>query len=129
MKIPTEHMEQVTFVSWFGANYPELASRLFAIPNGAHLAGNSASRAKQMHRLKAEGFKVGIPDLFLPVVRGGYAGLFIEMKRQKGSRTSIEQKDWHEYLNSAGYKAVVCKGFEKAKEVVTCYLNSATSTI
>lgn len=47
---------------------------IFAIPNGG--ARHPAVAAK----LKAEGVKAGVPDLFLPVARHGYHGMFIELK-------------------------------------------------
>lgn len=120
-RLPSEHAEQVTLINWYRRTFKN--SLLVAIPNGGKRSIKTAVE------LKREGVSKGFPDLFLPVMRGGYGGLFIEMKRQKGGRTSIEQKDWLEYLNGAGYKAVVCKGFEEAKEVIECYLSSATSTI
>lgn len=109
MTIPTEHQEQVNFVNWMECNYPE--HRLFAIPNGdkRHL-----SVAK---RLKAEGVRPGVPDLFMPSLF-----LFIEMKRIKGSSTSKEQKEWIKYLNENNYTAVICKGAEEAKQAVICQL-------
>ena len=119
---PTEHLIQTTVVAWFDRAFPKYRGRLFAIPNGAHLAGNPAYRAKQMHKLKAEGLRVGVPDLMLPVVTNRHAGLFIEMKREKGSRTSQEQKDWMQYLNDAGYKALICKGTDDAIEAIKEYL-------
>lgn len=36
-------------------------------------------------------YEAGVPDIFLPAPRGGYAGLFIEMKRRKNGRVSIDQ--------------------------------------
>lgn len=126
-KIPTEHMEQATLISWFKRACPRL--RMFSIPNGAHLAGTVQQRSKQVNKLKAEGMETGVPDLFLPTASGSYHGLFIEMKRTKGSVTSKEQKRWHEYLNSQGYLCVVCKGFGEAKEVIECYLADVMSTI
>ena len=120
MKIPTEHMEQATLIAWFKRAHP--GERIFAIPNGAQLAGSIAQRSKQVNKLKAEGMEVGVPDLFLPVARKGYHGLFIEMKRTKGSVTSKEQKSWHEHLNGQGYLCAVCKGFEEAKIVIEDYL-------
>lgn len=103
MRIPTEHAEQVNFVNWLEFNYPE--HKVFAIPNGEHRAISVAQR------LKAEGVRKGVPDLFIPSLK-----LFIEMKRQKGSRTTQEQKDWLAYLDSCGYYSSVCKGFEEAKK-------------
>lgn len=128
MSVPTEHAEQATLVGWFDRTHPQLAGRLFAIPNGAHLAGNNAQRAKQMHKLKAEGLRVAVPDMMLPVMRGGYGGLFIEMKRTKWGTVSKEQKKWREFLIEQGYRAEICKGFQSAKEVIECYLNSTTPT-
>lgn len=121
--IPTEHAEQCTLVSWFNRSYPHL--KIFAIPNGAHLAGTIKQRAKQVQRLKREGMVAGVPDLMIPAAFSGYHGLFIEMKRAKGSSTSEEQKDWLKFLTDQGYKAVVCKGWEEAKEVIIGYTAQA----
>lgn len=99
--IPTEHDEQVTFVRIFRLLYP--AVRIFAIPNGG--IRNKATAV----RLRAEGVERGVPDLFIPEWK-----LWIEMKKQKGGILSQEQKEWIEYLNKCGYKAVVCKGCDAA---------------
>lgn len=116
--IPTEHQEQCTVIQY--CTVKKLL--VFAIPNGAYLNGTKLQRAKQMNRLKAEGLKIGVPDLFLPMPRGQYHGLFIEMKRQKGSATSAEQKAWAITLSSEGYKAVICKGAEEAIREIDRYL-------
>lgn len=121
-QIPTEHMEQVTLVRWFNATYPQ--HRLFAIPNGATLAGAAHTRAKQVERLKAEGMSNGVCDLMIPVPSKQYHGLFIEMKRQRGGVLSKEQKEWLSYLNDMGYLAKRCNGWLEAKEVIECYLNT-----
>lgn len=117
---PTEHLEQVTLISWYRRNYKN--ELLVAIPNGGKRHIKTALAMKQ------EGVSKGFPDLFLPVPNCNSHGLFIEMKRQKGGTVSKEQGAWLEYLNSAGYQAVVCKGFLEAKEVVECYLNNTTPT-
>jgi len=44
--IPSEHLEQVRFVSWFRRNYPDV--RIFAVPNGG------ARSASTVAALKAE---------------------------------------------------------------------------
>lgn len=112
--IPTEHAEQVTLIDWYDMQYKDKA--LFAIPNGGKR--NMVTALK----LKAEGVRPGVPDLMLAKVSSGYHGLFIELKRTKGGSTSKEQKQWLQYLNRAGYRAVVCKGWLEAKEVIECYL-------
>ena len=50
-----------------------------------------------------------------------YPGLYIEMKYGNG-RTSKEQREWINKLNEQGYKAVVCNGFEEAKETIEKYI-------
>jgi len=101
---PTEHIEQVTYINWFKLQYPK--HRLFSVPNAGKRSYNLANHAK------AEGLSSGVPDLMIP-----HLFLFIEMKRTKGGRVSKEQKEWIEYLNTIGYLAVVCNGFEEAKNV------------
>ena len=115
MKNASEHAHQVTLINWFESNYPQYKGRLFTVPNGG--LRNKSVAAK----LKAEGLRPGVPDLFLPVASNGYHGLFIEMKSEKG-RASPHQLDWIEYLNGAGYKAVVCNGWLAAAEVLREYL-------
>lgn len=66
--------------------------------------------------------KAGVPDLFLPVSRDGYHGLFIELKRQAGGRVSDEQKEWIQELRDQGYRVEVCKGWEAAAGVLKNYL-------
>lgn len=119
--IPTESVEQATLIAWFKRTYPDL--RMFAIPNGAHLAGTIAQRARQVQKLKLEGMEPGVCDLMLPCAKNGYHGLFIEMKRIKGSVTSADQKKWIKHLNEQGYKAAVCKGWESARDVIVEYLS------
>lgn len=53
--------------------YPELAL-LYHIPNGGKRDAKTATI------LKRQGVKAGVPDLHLPVARGGYHGLYIELK-------------------------------------------------
>lgn len=117
--IPTESEEQQALFEWAAlqrGRYPEL-SLLFHIPNGGYRGKAEAGR------FKAEGVKSGVPDICLPVARGGFHGLFIEMKRQRGSITSEAQKDWIRQLAKQGYKAVICKGWQEAAQIIADYLN------
>lgn len=78
-------------------------------------------------KLKAAGVKRGVPDISLPVARGGYHGLYIELKYDTG-RPTAEQKEWHDALIEQGYKAVFCWGFESAIEVIKEYLKLKQSS-
>ena len=81
-----EHDLQCACVEWFRWQYPHLRLNLFAVPNGGARSKRTAGK------LKAEGVVAGVSDLILLVRRGGYGGLLIEMKREKG-RQSESQKD------------------------------------
>ena len=112
MTMPSEHAEQVTFVSEFKKLYPDV--RIFAIPNGG------IRNIVVAQKLKAEGVRSGVPDLFVPKW-----SLWIEMKRQKGGSVSKEQKDWIKYLTEdCGHGAIVAKGWEDGIKQVTSFLDS-----
>lgn len=114
----SEHGEQSALVCWakqVKKTAPEL-DLLFAIPNGGDRDGITAGK------LKAEGVRPGVFDLFLPVKRKGFAGLWVEMKRANGGTVSKEQKKWGKAMVEQGYQAYVCYGWIEAKNVICDYL-------
>lgn len=118
MRIPTESEEQKALIRWAKANvgrYPELAG-LYHIPN----EGQRDPRVGA--RMRAEGLRKGVPDLCLPVARGGCHGLYIELKRTRGGRVEPEQAAWIEWLLSQGYAACVCRGWEAAAKEIMAYI-------
>jgi hypothetical protein len=117
-QIPLESQEQealFNWVSWTRNKIPEL-ELLFAIPNGGWRYKATAAA------LKREGVKSGVPDLCLPVARGGYHGMWIELKRIQNGTVSLTQRAWLEQLPKQGYYAVVCKGWQNAADEITKYL-------
>ena len=72
--------------------------------------------------LRRQGMKKGVPDLCLPVARGKYHGLYIEMKAGRNKPT-VDQQWWLEALERQGFRAVWCSGWEQAKEEISEYLN------
>ena len=115
---PSEHLEQVQLVAMVEAAYPREAAMLFAIPNGGDRDVLVAVK------LKKEGVRRGVPDMFLALARGGWHGLFIEMKRRRGGVVSPEQAAYIEALRAQGYRAEVCKGCDEALEVLRDYLSA-----
>jgi hypothetical protein len=85
--LPTERQVQRAILSMCGTCFPDVL--IIHIPNGAHLAGNSTARFKQMGALKGDGFKPGVPDLLC--LWSPCQGCFIEVKRPKLGRVSTEQ--------------------------------------
>ena len=115
-----EHSEQVALMQWWAFTsklFGVTEQLLFAIPNGGQ---RNLIVAK---KLKAEGVRAGVPDLFLAVKRGGFGGLFIEMKKPKGGRVSDNQKECISLLKEQGYLAVVCNGWLEAKGQIEHYLS------
>lgn len=102
---PLETDEQAAFVTLFYRLFPGV--RIFAIPNGTRANMRAAIKAKR------EGVSPGVPDLYIPEWK-----LWVEMKRQKGSTTSPEQKDWHEYLRQIGDHVIIAKGCADALDQI-----------
>lgn len=122
-KTPLEIHEQEKFFSWINENkkkYPELALAHCSL-NGVKLSPGAAVKAKK------QGMVAGVPDIFLPIStitkHGDCYGLFIELKRIKGSKVSPEQKLFMAALEDQGYKCSVCYGADEAIETIKQYLN------
>lgn len=120
----TEDKHQMALFTWVDhmiAKYPALRL-LHHIPNGGE---RNAIVAK---KLKAMGTKAGVPDLCLPHARGGWHGLYIEMKRPAGpgnsraGTTTAEQRKWIEALRNEGYNVRIAFGWEQASEMLLQYL-------
>ena len=87
-----------------------------------HIKNETTEGAKQVAVDRAMGTKKGVPDLCLPVPRGRYHGLYIEMKTDTG-RTTAAQDWWGEKLLGQGYMFEVCHGWQSAVRVLQWYLN------
>lgn len=112
-----ESLEQQALVEWalmMKGRYPDL-DMLYAVPNGGK------RNIVEAVRLKKEGVRPGVPDMVLASPRYPYHGLYIELKIE-GSTTSSDQKKWIDKLIKQGYKAEVCKGWERASKVILQYL-------
>lgn len=74
------------------------------------------------------------PDLFIAQPAHGYAGLFIELKKEgtviykkdgslRASTHVAEQMAMLKSLEERGYKALMCVGFTTTQSVIDSYLN------
>lgn len=118
----SEGAEQAAVFEW--AAYFDELRWMHAIPNGTFLAGDRVQRAKQMARLKAQGLKPGVSDIFLPLARRGFHGLYIEMKRaphQGPAKPTRAQLDFARAVEAQGYAFFVCRGAEEAIEKIRWY--------
>lgn len=117
--IGTESAHQQALFCFFALHrkeYPE-TEWMFAIPNGGER--NPIVAAK----LKAEGVKAGVPDIFLPCSWGGnsMSGLFIELKAKK-NKLSEEQVKYARALTEVGFVVKLCYGWEAARDEIIKYL-------
>ena len=71
--------------------------------------------------MRAEGLRPGVPDLCIPVARGRYHSLYIEMKADGGKPTE-EQARWILRLRAEGMCAYVCYGAENAIALIDRYM-------
>ena len=118
-KNPSENQHQMAVIKWsqqasIRQRWPEL-KLLFHIPN------ERKCTPQQGRLLKLMGVKRGVPDLMLPVARGQYHGLYIEMKSLSG-KARQEQQWWLDELGAQGYLAIVCKGYMEAVNALKEYL-------
>ena len=123
--VDREGLEQAALMAELKVRMPEVADLIYHVPNGGHRAKAVAAK------LKAQGVKAGIPDLVLPMARGGYFGLYIEFKATppNAAPVSAEQHERIRKLNEQGYLAVVCRGHFDAMEQIRAYLRLAPTRI
>jgi VRR-NUC domain len=110
---PKESLSQAALFSWAQwarTKYPDL-DLLFCVPNGVPLHG--PQRFAIVNWMKAQGLKPGVPDICLPVARGGYFSKWLEMK-VRGGKLSPFQEIWIDNLRRAGASVSVCESFEQA---------------
>lgn len=75
-----EGQEQAVLLRWLlgekmrGTPVGELYDATFHVPNGGYRLGKEAGR------MKAQGVKAGVSDLVIRQARGGWHGLYLELK-------------------------------------------------
>lgn len=119
-----EEIEQISLFRWAefaGNKYPEL-KLMYHVPNEGKRSALTGSRLKQA------GLKPGVPDIVLPVARGGYIGLYIELK-YGSNKTTENQKDWLRDLCDQNHLTAVCYGWEQAKDLIESYMKLEPTTI
>ncbi len=114
-----EHQEQAALIEWARnpavvAKYPGI-DLLSCSLNGVKLSKAQAGKAK------AAGMLAGEHDLRLPVARGRYVGLSIEMKAGRNKPT--EDQLWYgERLADEGWMVRYCWSWAEAQQIIEYYL-------
>jgi hypothetical protein len=118
---PLEHAEQAAYFKWWRkyAELKGLSPKLcFAIPNAGRLSDGARI---YMWR---EGLTAGVLDIFMAIPRGGYCGMFLEMKRV-GRKPSAEQVEFGKAVDGQGYLTGVCYSAHEAITATEKYLNGS----
>lgn len=114
-----EGQEQEELFKWLRVQHPEAYKLTFHPPNGGKRHPSVANK------LKRQGVKAGVPDIFVMMPKGDYHGLMIEFKASPPAKTEVsdKQKEWLSRLENQGYLATVCRGIEAAQNEINNYMN------
>ena len=110
---------QAECFAWFWNEFPQFRKTLFHVPNENE---REDSNMIQGAIRKSLGVVAGVADLLFLVARGGYHGLCIEMKDEKGTQKPA-QKEWQAVVEEQGFKYVICRSFLQFKKIILEYLN------
>lgn len=119
-KANTEHSHQMALFLWMRLQqdkWPEL-KLAFAIANGGKRDQITAAK------LKAEGVKPGVSDIFIPIARGPFHGFFLEMKKP-GGKESPEQIAFGAAVQDQGYFYACAESWSEASAVITWYMEQS----
>lgn len=117
IRLTGETKEQADYIYWLNSNYPKIKTIISPIVK----FGSVKQRIFHGAIMKAMGYTPGTLDIFIPEPRGGYYGLFIEMKDFKGKK-SPKQNEMIDYLTGNGYMTATCRGCFEAIDITKKYL-------
>lgn len=131
MPSPVEEKEQESFVEAMKVLYPDLKFRIGM--EGARLPKGTR------YKMKRQGMESGWFDIYIPMPKGNYHSLWIELKRSDAKllkkdgnpvdeRTKNQIEIWR-YLNDINHRAVFAFGAKQALKFVDCYLRGMNVAI
>ena len=117
-RVDRESPEQRIAFEYMRVVHPSAFRVAFHVPNGGKRDEITAAK------LKREGVRPGVPDIHVALARGGYFGLWIEMKAKPPHNAAVSpnQKEWIEKLTFEGYRVVMCKGYGEFKKAIDEYM-------
>jgi hypothetical protein len=104
---------------------------LHSSTQGAMFGDNATSRAIRGGKLKAQGMKSGVADIFWPLKRGIYSGLYIEQKKPAVKAKKAESKGglsndqiaFRDFVLSQGFGWAVSYSWVESKNLIVAYYN------
>jgi len=118
----TEHQIQSEYfkiLAWNESKFPDLRF-VFACPNGGKRHIGVAVK------MKREGVKRGVPDIFIPIPKMDnllciISGKWLETKTDIGKQ-SKEQKEYQKFLLDKGYNYALCRSVDELLDETENYL-------
>ncbi len=107
---------QSAFLDWLFYNHRNIFDVTFAPSN------EGRRTAKEAYFAKRRGLKPGVPDLFIPVARSGFHGLFIELKILPNKATPSQLR-MMALLTLQNYRCIICYTLEAMIQVFQEYLD------
>ena len=114
---------QKAIFKWFCLQYPAYKKCFQASLNGISLSGNIKSRARTISIAKSQGMCIGQSDIFLAVIRGGFAGLYVELKEGYNKATD-DQLEFGQEMLRQGYDFEIATGFKACQDAIKRYMNN-----
>jgi len=129
--IDWEGQEQAALMMWLrgeahrGTAVAPAHDNTYAVPNGGSRHGKEAGK------MKAQGVRAGVSDLVIAVPRGGYHGLYLELKATPPHDSALSplQREWLAQMESAGYCAALARGIDEARAVITEYMSRPATQV
>jgi hypothetical protein len=113
-----KHLEdqiQASFFQWLQLQYPKLFKYCFHIPNGGY------RNILEATRLKRQGVKSGVADVFVMIPNDDFGGLWIEFKTPKGKQTET-QKEFEQNCIEMCYDYQIAHSLEEAQRILKTYM-------
>ncbi len=111
----SEQKQQAAYFQWCAKSGIKELEQAFAVPNGG------SRHMLEALNLKRSGVRPGVPDVLLPIAKGGFIGLALEFKWNYG-KPSEAQIDRVTALQMAGWCVMLVWDWEAAKRATEGYL-------
>ena len=111
-----EAQNQSAYFKWLAFAHPSVDKVTFAIPNGGKRPISTAVK------LKAQGVKAGVLDVYMSEPNAHHPGLYIEFKSH-GKKLTKSQAAFAASVRLRGYAVSVCYSYMDAINVTIKYLS------